>query len=203
MSHTEYMYLSLALSLSTHIYIYSLVPSYAQARTPIKPNFVWVWYGVVLQRPGTDSRSSKHRPRSRNCPMSCGISSCPFTATRSRGRLFPPAITERPHAPSGVAAFMSAHSKTPYITPSMDFSSGKGVVRGRRGQQLEFAVVIRPSRAVNFHDFDDLQSGRMPAAVTSTRWPRVEFHAWESLRYVKLKCRACMLLYTPHVIDRN
>ena len=49
-------------------------------------------------------------------------------------------ITERPHDPSGVAAFMSAHSKTPYITPSMDFSSGKRVVRGRRGQQLEYAV---------------------------------------------------------------
>ena len=49
-------------------------------------------------------------------------------------------ITERPRAPSGVAAFMSAHSKTPYITPSMDFSSGNGVVRGRSGQQLEFAV---------------------------------------------------------------
>ena len=43
-------------------------------------------------------------------------------------------ITERPHAPSGVAAFMSAHSKTPHITPSMDFYSGKGIVRGRRGQ---------------------------------------------------------------------
>ena len=38
-----------------------------------------------------------------------------------------------PHTPSGVAAFMSAHSKTPYITLSMDFSSGKGVVQGRRG----------------------------------------------------------------------
>ena len=39
----------------------------------------------------------------------------------------PREITERPHAPSGVAAFMSAHSKTPYITPSMDISSlGKG-----------------------------------------------------------------------------
>ena len=36
--------------------------------------------------------------------------------------------------------FMSAHSKTPYSTPSMDFYSGKGVVRGRRGQQLGFAV---------------------------------------------------------------
>ena len=52
----------------------------------------------------------------------------------------PPPITERPHAPSGVAAFMSAHSKTPYITPSMEFSSGKGVVRGRRGQQLTFTL---------------------------------------------------------------
>ena len=49
-------------------------------------------------------------------------------------------ITERSHAPSGVAAFMSAHSKTPYITPSMDFPSGNGVVRGRRGQQLGFAL---------------------------------------------------------------
>ena len=45
-----------------------------------------------------------------------------------------------PPRPSGVAAFMSAHSKTPYITPSMDFSSGKGVVRGRGGQQLGFAL---------------------------------------------------------------
>ena len=40
------------------------------------------------------------------------------------------AITERPHAPSGIAASMSAHSKTPYITPSMDVSSGKGVAWG-------------------------------------------------------------------------
>ena len=45
----------------------------------------------------------------------------------------PREVTERPNAPSGVAAFMSAHSKTPYITPSMDVSSGKGAGRGRRG----------------------------------------------------------------------
>ena len=50
-------------------------------------------------------------------------------------------ITERPRDPSGVAAFMSANSKTPYITPSMEFSSGKGVVRGRRVQQLEFTLL--------------------------------------------------------------
>ena len=50
------------------------------------------------------------------------------------------AITEHPRAPSGVAAFISANSKTPYITPSMDCSSGNGVVRGSKGQQLEFAL---------------------------------------------------------------
>ena len=35
-------------------------------------------------------------------------------------------ITERPHAASGVAAFMSANSQTPYITPGMDFPLGMG-----------------------------------------------------------------------------
>jgi hypothetical protein len=60
-------------------------------------------------------------------------------------RDLPPPITERPRAPSGVAAFMSAHSKTPCITPSMDFYSGKGVVRGRRVQQLGFALPARES----------------------------------------------------------
>ena len=54
-------------------------------------------------------------------------------------------ITERPRGPSGVAAFMSANSKTPYITPGMEFSSGKGVVRGRRVQQLEFTLPRRIS----------------------------------------------------------
>ena len=52
-----------------------------------------------------------------------------------------PPITERPRAPSGVAAFMPSHSKTPYITPSMDFYSRNGVVWGRRGPQLEFSLL--------------------------------------------------------------
>ena len=52
-----------------------------------------------------------------------------------------PAQGKLQSAPSGVAAFMSAHSKTPYITPSMKFSSGKGVERGRREQQLEFSLL--------------------------------------------------------------
>ena len=51
---------------------------------------------------------------------------------------------KRPRDPGGVAAFMSAHSKTPYITPSMEFSSGEGVVRGRRVQQLTFTLIPRP-----------------------------------------------------------
>ena len=50
-------------------------------------------------------------------------------------------IAERPRGPSGVAAFMPSHSKTPYITPSMDFYSSNGVVWGRRGPQLEFSLV--------------------------------------------------------------
>ena len=58
---------------------------------------------------------------------------------------------------SEVAAFMPAHSKTPYITPSTDFSYRKGVVRGRRGQQLGFALtpcihvraLVRPSHSRN------------------------------------------------------
>ena len=37
---------------------------------------------------------------------------------------------------------MSAHSKAPYITPSMELSSGKGVVRGHRVQQLTFTLYI-------------------------------------------------------------
>jgi len=52
---------------------------------------------------------------------------------------------ERPRDPGGVAAFMSAHSKTPYITPSMDISSGEGVVRGRRVQQFTFALPRLPA----------------------------------------------------------
>ena len=44
----------------------------------------------------------------------------------SEGDCLPRGITDRPHAPSGVAAFMSAHSKTPYITPSVDFPLGLG-----------------------------------------------------------------------------
>ena len=67
-------------------------------------------------------------------------------------------FTERPHAPSGVAAFTSAHSKTPCIASSMEFSSRKGVVRGRRGQQLGFTLlwlcVWRRWQAGPVHDTD-------------------------------------------------
>ena len=35
---------------------------------------------------------------------------------------------------------MSAHSKTSYITPSMEFSSGKGVVRGTQWAAAEICL---------------------------------------------------------------
>ena len=49
-------------------------------------------------------------------------------------------ITERHNTPSGVAAFMSAPIKTPFITPSMDFRSENGVVWWCTGQQVEFTM---------------------------------------------------------------
>ena len=61
-------------------------------------------------------------------------------------------ITEHPHAPSGVAVFMSAHSKTPYNTPSMDFPSDRerdgmtqGVAAGfRLGRRLAHSTPCAP-----------------------------------------------------------
>ena len=65
---------------------------------------------------------------------------------------------ERPRDPGGVAAFMSAHSETPYITPSMELSSGEGVVRGRRVQQLAFTLRVPMCVWRRFGNFrDDLQ----------------------------------------------
>ena len=50
---------------------------------------------------------------------------------------------EQPRDPGGVAVFMSANSKTPCVTPSMEYSSRKGVVRGRRvQQQLTFTLRV-------------------------------------------------------------
>ena len=40
-----------------------------------------------------------------------------YVEKQARPKVSSSEITERPRAPSGVAAFMSAHSKTPYITP--------------------------------------------------------------------------------------
>ena len=71
----------------------------------------------------TQSVTRSSTPRAfRNTPIA--VSTCAPFNVNYRAR----EITERPDAPSGVAAFMSAHSKTPYITPtsSMDFPLGKG-----------------------------------------------------------------------------
>ena len=52
----------------------------------------------------------------------------------------PRGITQQPRAPGGVAAFISAHSKTPHVTTGMDLPCGKGVAWGRGGQQLRFTL---------------------------------------------------------------
>ena len=46
------------------------------------------------------------------------------------GRFAAAQRAEQPRHPGGVAPFMSAHSRTPYVTTSMEFSSKGGVVRG-------------------------------------------------------------------------
>ena len=69
-----------------------------------------------------------------------------------------------PPRPRQVAAFMSAHSKTPYITPSMEFSSGKGVVRRRRVQQLAFTLELPgPKRARR-------AALKSPASISRDAW---------------------------------
>ena len=76
-------------------------------------------------------------------PLSCGRSVRPAMRSLSpvRTKLACAKARAHPHPrEGGVAAFMSAHSKTPYITPGTEFSSGKGAVRGRRGQQLAFTL---------------------------------------------------------------
>ena len=102
-------------------------------------------------------RTRNQRERRRGNPVQkCGSrscrtgSGCAFACWACTGRGGAKGIrmvsrysTEHPHARSGVAAFISARSKTPCITPSMKFSSGKGVVRGRRGQQLGFALGVK------------------------------------------------------------
>ena len=58
------------------------------------------------------------------------------------------AATQLAQQHSDTRSVRAAHSSrcpslllaTPYITPSMTFSSGKGEVWGRRGQQLEFSL---------------------------------------------------------------
>ena len=56
-------------------------------------------------------------------------------------------VQSTPTPPAGVAAFMSANSKTPYITSSMGFPSGNGVVRGRgEGSSWELPCFVDVER---------------------------------------------------------
>ena len=68
----------------------------------------------------------------------CGLANAGVACSWRGGGVGAAQRAERPRDPGGVAAFMSAHSKTPCVTPCMEFSSGEGVVWGRRVQQLTF-----------------------------------------------------------------
>ena len=97
--------------------------------------------------------------------------------------------------PTGVAVFMSAHSKTPYITPSMDFYSGKGVVRGRRGQQLGFALATADPAAAPCATADG-----NPAAAPTTDGNRLSLQSIGSAVCVHHVCPATQTTnHTPHV----
>ena len=104
---------------------------------------------------------------------------------------------ERPRDPGGVAAFMSAHSKTPYITPSMEFSSGEGVVRGRRVQQLTFTLICvrgrqRCSPAAPSHRLGSHRA-RLPSVWRCRPpWQRLWLGSWGSVRIASAGPPACM-----------
>ena len=112
-----------------------------------------------------------HRPRlpwtcpssaPRPCPSRSGL--CYSTHRLRRILNHTSRDIARPHAPSGVAAFMSAHSKNPYITPSMNFSSRKGGVRGRRVQQLEFALLKHTSTPL-FRSTSSVAARQIPVSL--------------------------------------
>ena len=89
----------------------------------------------------------------------------------------------RPHAPSGVAAFMSAHSKTPYITPSMDFPSVNGVARGRGGAAAVMCVAVpvcmASSKGMLGHHILTHTSSMAGAAKSDSSSERVSSGAYE------------------------
>ena len=86
--------------------------------------------------------------------------------------MLPTEITERPPPrPQWVAAFMSAHSKTPYITPSMGFPLGKGWYGGAGQQQLEFTLAASAQKQMAWHH----PSGVPIAVYVDTMVPRICF----------------------------
>ena len=73
-------------------------------------------------------------------PGNCCQTPRPFSSLPLRLLHGMPAYrTELPRDHGWVAAFVSAHRKAPYTTPSMEFSPGEGVVRGIGVQQQAFA----------------------------------------------------------------
>ena len=74
----------------------------------------WVWVRLPVYSAPTHSNYVRNEPS-----ITGGVGALDHnTCTRD--------VAERTHAPSGVAAFMPAHSKTPYIPLVWIFPLGKG-----------------------------------------------------------------------------
>ena len=112
---------------------YSLLSDCRRAYTKIKIGGGYMFHAFTLLSPGTGGGEpllcdTTSRMRTLiQIERAWGRKSCMrrlIQIERTRD------ITERPPRPQWVAAFMSAHSKIPYITPSMDVYSGKGSYGG-------------------------------------------------------------------------
>ena len=79
-------------------------------------------------------------------PVHVAVGAVVFVELDVQGKL------QRPHAPMGSQQSCQPTVKLyVLITPSMDFSSEKGVVRGRRGQQLGFTLMLEHDKGSEVH----------------------------------------------------
>ena len=103
-------------------------------------------------------------------PFQCGIRPAAYvedrqdiSARRSQGKDTQHGRLKSAPPPSGVAAFKSAHSKTPYITPSMEFSSGKGY-EGAGGSSWNFPCPASKEQ-VSIHHPNQPAKSRSPSTT--------------------------------------
>ena len=114
----------------THAHLTERARAQAATHAGIERKTRHIEYGIPYTRPLCVAAAYLADASLPECapadPVDAGLPllpSMPLLPSRTAQR------AERPRGPGGVAAFMSAHSKTPYTTPGMIFSSGEGVVR--------------------------------------------------------------------------